>query len=81
LKYFSGPLLSALNKTQGTDLTNFATETIKEHVDAGDKRFYTLADYAVRVYKGFWKDSLKESVDKFQEVQPTPAPADLPFES
>jgi uncharacterized protein (TIGR02391 family) len=80
-EYFSDPLLSTVSKMQGTGLANLATNIIEEHVKAGDKRFYKLADYAVRVYKGFWKDSLKESIDKFQEVEPTPEPTDLPFES
>ena len=82
LEYFSGALLSTLNEMPGTDLANFATDIIQEYVNAGDKRFYKLADYAVRVYKGFWKDSLKESVDKFQEVEPTrdDNQEDLPFD-
>jgi len=82
LQYFSDALLSTLNEMPGTDLANFATDIIEEYVNAGDKRFYKLANYAVRVYKGFWKDSLKESIDKFQEVQPTPddSSEDLPFD-
>lgn len=81
-EYFSDPLLSTLSKMQDTGLPNTATSIIDEHVKAGDKRFYKLAGYAVSVYKGFWKDSLKESIDKFQEVEPTPDdnPTDLPFQ-
>jgi len=71
-EYFSGSLLSTLSKMQGTGLADFAIDIIDLHVKAGDKRFYQLANSAVRGYKGFWKDSLKESIDKFQEVEPTP---------
>jgi uncharacterized protein (TIGR02391 family) len=82
-EYFTGPLLSTLSKMQGTGLANLATDIIQEHVKAGDKRFYNLAGHAVRVYKGFWKDSLKESIDKFQEVEPTSdnTSEDLPFDT
>ena len=82
-EYFRDPLLSTLSKMQGTNLADLATTIIEEHVKAGDKRFYELARYSVRVYKGFWKDSLKESIDKFQEVEPTPddSSEDLPFDS
>ena len=71
-KYFSDPLLSTLSKMQGTSLAKFAVSMIDRYVKAGDKRFCELADYAVQVYEGFWKDALKESIDKFQEVEPTP---------
>ena len=82
-EYFSDPLLSTLSEMQGTGPANFATNIIRKYVKAGDKRFYNLADYAVDVYQGFWKDSLKESIDKFQEVEPTPddTSEDLPFDS
>lgn len=78
-EYFSDPLLSTLSKMQGTGLANAATSIIDEHVKAGDRRFYKLAHYAVSVYKGFWKDSLKESIDNFQGVELTPDAVDLPF--
>ncbi len=80
-EYFSDPLLSTLSEMQGTALANLAVSTIDKYLKAGDKRFYELADYAVQIYEGFWKDSLKESIDKFQEVEPTPEPTDIPFEN
>lgn len=81
-EYFRDALLSILSKMQGTGLANLTIAIIQEHVEAGDKRFYELAGYAVRVHKGFWKDSLKESIDKFQEIEPTSDdnPEDLPFD-
>ena len=81
-EYFSDTLSSTLSDMQGTTFANRAVGIIGTYVKAGDKRFYGLADYAVQVYKGFWKDALKESIDKFQEVEPTPddTPEDLPFD-
>jgi len=81
-EYFSDPLLSALSEMQGTRLAKLAVSTIDKYLKAGDKRFYALADYAVQAYEGFWKDSLKESIDKFQEVElpPDDTSEDLPFD-
>ena len=81
-EYFGEQLVSTLSKMQGTNLADLATTIIEEQVKAGDKRFHGLAGYAVRVHKGFWKDSLKESIDKFKEVEPNPDEdaEDLPFE-
>lgn len=80
--YFSYDLLSLLDAMQGGSLAKAAVNTIDHYVKAGDKRFYELADYAVQVYEGLWKDTLKESIDKFHEVQPTPddTSEDLPFD-
>lgn len=85
-QYFSDPLISTLSQMKGTGLANTAVSTIDKYVKAGDKRFHDLADYAVNVYEEFWKDSLKQSVDKFQEVEPTPDDSsvdllDLPFDT
>jgi len=81
-EYFIDSLVSTLSKMQDTSLINLAVTTIDRYVKAGDKRFYNLADYAVEAYGVFWKDSLKESIDKFQEVEPTPddTSEDLPFD-
>lgn len=85
-QYFGDPLISALSRMKGTRLADTAVHTIDKYVKAGDKRFRDLADYAITVYEGFWKDSLKQSVDKFQEVKPTPGHSsvdclDLPFDT
>jgi uncharacterized protein (TIGR02391 family) len=80
-QYFGFALVDTMSEMQGTELAKWAVKMLDRHVKAGDKRFYNLTWYAVEVYGGFWKDSLKESVDSFQEVEPTLEPEDLPFDS
>ena len=80
--YFSDQLLSTLDEMKDSSLVKWATRVIDTNLKAGDKRFYDLANYAISVYEGFWKDSLKESFDSFQEVGPTPTDTsedDIPF--
>jgi len=81
-QYFSFALVDTMSEMQGTELANWAVKMLDRHVKAGDRRFYNLAWYAVEVYGEFWKDSLKESIDSFQEVEPTPddSSEDLPFD-
>ena len=81
-QFFGFTLLDTMSEMQVTELANLAVKMLDRHVKAGDRRFYNLAWYAVDVYGGFWKDSLKESVDSFQEVEPTPdySSEDLPFD-
>jgi uncharacterized protein (TIGR02391 family) len=82
-KFFHWVLLSTLTAMPGTTLANSAIRIINRHVKAGDKRFYDFANTAIEYFEEFWKDSLKESVENFQEVEPTPVDTseDLPFNS
>jgi hypothetical protein len=82
-QYFGFALVDTINEMQGTELANRAIKMLDRHVKAGDTRFHNLAWYAVEVCGGFWKDSLKESVDSFQAVEPTleDSSENLPFDS
>lgn len=80
-KFFSGALLSNLDNIDDEGLRDWAVHTFVEGLEAGDKRFYELSNSAMKYHAAFWKDSLKDAFDSFQEAGevPTDIPDDIPF--
>ncbi len=58
-----------------------AVAILTKGLKSGDKRFYELSNYAIEYRSSFWKDSLKEVYDSFQEAEATPTdePEEIPF--
>jgi len=79
--FFASTLLSSVEHVDNEGIRNWVVSTLIEGMNAGDKRFYELSNSAIKYHAAFWKDSLKESFDIFQEAGevPTDEPDDLPF--
>lgn len=82
-QFFSSPLLYNLDKIEEDYeyLRDWAVTIFAEGLKAGDKRFYDLSSSAIKYHAAFWKDSLKEAFDSFQEAGQVPVdnPDDIPF--
>jgi len=79
--FFASTLLSSVEHVDNEGIRNWVVSTLIEGMNAGDKRFYELSNSAIKYHAAFWKDSLKESFDSFQEAGEVPSdePEDLPF--
>ncbi len=74
-------LLSNLDNNDDTGNRDWLVAVCNDGLKAGDKRFYALSRRAINYYSAFWKDSLKDAFDSFQEAGevPTVEPEDIPF--
>ena len=81
LQFFSSALLSNLDNIDDEGNRDWLVFTCNEGLKAGDKRFYGLSKNAINNHSAFWKDSLKDAFDSFQEAGevPTGEPEDIPF--
>lgn len=80
--HFDSVLLSELTAIKDDSLTEFVISLVNRKVKAGDRRFYELAQLAISYFGGFWEESLKKSVETFQEVEETlgeKSEEDIPF--
>lgn len=77
LTFLAYPLLRILDKMEDKAFAEIAVAIINQYVKTGDKRFHDLAGMALNI-SSFWRDSLKQEYDNFQEAQTTQDSEDLP---
>lgn len=65
--FFTSALLSYLDKADAS-YRDWAVSTINGGLKAGDKRFHEFARRAMSYHAEFWKSSLKDAFDHFQEA-------------
>ncbi len=83
-QFFSYPLFRILNTYPDDNwMKEWAKELITEGLKTGDRRFYDLANAAMRSKVEFWKTSLADAFSSFQEaftpLPPLQSEEDLPF--
>ena len=80
-QFFPSALLSNLDNNDDKGNSDWLAAVCNDGLKAGDKRFYTFSRNAINNYSAFWKDSLKDAFDSFQEAEevPTVEPEDIPF--
>lgn len=78
LNFFIYQLIRFVDTLEG-DQRNWIRDIILEYLKKGDKRFYGVAKWAIENRNEFWKQSLEEAVNHFQETA-NPIPSDdIPF--